>query len=294
MSVFISWSGERSRQVAEALRDWLPDVIPTLTPWMSSTDLERGTIWFSQIMRKLDESMVGIICLTPENLNSPWLLFESGALSRISEQAYVCTYLFGLEPTDIRDPLAQYQATRAIKRETLDLTQTINKTLSEEQQISHGRIERAFEKFWPDLEARLQTIPNQIATRIPKRTSEDMLEEILTLLRGVLQERTSRIGVSDLLVSSIARSDEAWIGTSNYTLIVPNIMGALGLNNSDIMSIFHKIGENPKIGEATQIPNGYKMVTDSNPKITIFYTVDDNKKVVRVTGITTPLRVWTL
>jgi hypothetical protein len=66
-TVFISWSGERSRYVAEALWDWLPLVLQIVEPWMSAEDVEKGSPWESEIMGKLDEANVGIVCLTPEN-----------------------------------------------------------------------------------------------------------------------------------------------------------------------------------------------------------------------------------
>ena len=44
MKIFISWSGEQSREMAEALRDWIPDVLPEAEPWMSVADIspDRG------------------------------------------------------------------------------------------------------------------------------------------------------------------------------------------------------------------------------------------------------------
>src|ERR1700674_605097 len=93
-NVFISWSGNRSKHVAVALRDWLPVVIQAAKPFMSSGDIDRGSRWLGELTTVLEVTKVGIVCLTPENLNSAWLLFEAGALSKTTDRGTrTCTYL---------------------------------------------------------------------------------------------------------------------------------------------------------------------------------------------------------
>ena len=53
MRVFIIWSGERSGTVAVTLRDWLPDVLQKVQPWISA-DIEAGVRWSSEIAEQLD------------------------------------------------------------------------------------------------------------------------------------------------------------------------------------------------------------------------------------------------
>jgi hypothetical protein len=45
-NVFLTWSGPRSRQVAEALKKWLPGVVQQCQPWMSK-DIAAGKRWQS-------------------------------------------------------------------------------------------------------------------------------------------------------------------------------------------------------------------------------------------------------
>jgi len=191
MKVFISWSDERSKAVAQALRDWLPNVIQAVQLWMSETDIAKGARWGSDMARELDETRVGIICLTPENLNAPWILFEAGALSkkRFVEASYVCTYLFDVAPTDVEEPWAQFQHTIANKEDTKRLLQTINnQVLDDDEALSEEHLNRAFEKWWPELEEALASVPAVQEKPELQRTVPDMVEEILALVRALDRE----------------------------------------------------------------------------------------------------------
>ena len=106
MRVFISWSGDSSKQVAEALRDWLPTVIQAVKPWVSAADIEKGETWFTSIQTSLTESKgMGIFCLTSDNLAAPWLAFEAGALAS-QDRGRVATFLFNVDADSMRPPLS--------------------------------------------------------------------------------------------------------------------------------------------------------------------------------------------
>jgi len=188
MRVFISWSGKRSQIVAEGLRDWLPCVIQLVRPWMSASDLGKGARWSLEVAQELATSQLGIICLTPENLLSPWILFEAGALSKTLDQSLVCPYLFDLKPIELAGPLAQFQATSSTKDDTLKLLQNINQTLGANA-MSSERIVQAFEVWWPQLEQRLERIPAAEEQLPPQRSEREVLAELLELVRA--QSRVS-------------------------------------------------------------------------------------------------------
>jgi hypothetical protein len=110
-NVFISWSGDASKEIAEVLRNWIPSVIQSAKPYFTPNDIEKGAKWGNEISKKLSDCNVGIICLTRENVNRPWILFEAGALSKDLDQAKVCSILFGIDNADISWPLTTFQTT---------------------------------------------------------------------------------------------------------------------------------------------------------------------------------------
>jgi TIR domain len=183
-NVFISWSGATSRAVAEALYEWLPSVIQAVDPWMSSEDIPKGAEWQGELLERLQKTKIGIVCLTPDNLGSPWLLFEAGALSKALGQNRVCPYLFGLEPGDVERPLGIFQSTKADKTDTIKLLVGINAALGEAG-LSKEHLQQSFEMWWPKLDEELKAIMSAagkaaVSVRRPER---EMIEEILEIVR---------------------------------------------------------------------------------------------------------------
>lgn len=195
MKIFLSWSGERSRLVAEAFRTWLPDVISFFDPWISSEDIERGARWGADLGLQLQTTQVGIICITPENLNAPWILFEAGALAKTLDRSRVCTYLFDLQPSDLTGPLVQFQATLATRAETLKLVQTLNSQLGENAR-SPQQVERVFDRWWPELERSLQAIPRFPQSAQTTRADRELLEELLDMVRQQMKMQDGLLGTA--------------------------------------------------------------------------------------------------
>ncbi len=169
--------------MAEALRDWLPDVIQACEPWISSQDISPGMRWSQEIAETLDQTDFGILCLTPENLNAPWINFEAGALAKKIDKSRVCPYLLGVKATDIKGPLQVFQSKNAEKEGTRAIVKEINLTLGNEA-LSNERLNRAFESNWPNLENTIKRLlQNSPTAKEPGRRPEDMLEEILGVVR---------------------------------------------------------------------------------------------------------------
>lgn len=193
MKVFLSWSGPVSHKVACALRDWLPSVIQSIDPYVSSEDIDKGARWSTDIAAELDESNFGVLCLTPDNLNAPWLNFEAGSLAKALDKARVCPFLFRVKRAEVDGPLLQFQSTVFEADDVKKLLGTMNKHAEDSEHLEQERVDSAFDVWWPRLESSLGSIkpegPDQKGgRRAAKDTSESlsskMIEEILELVRS--------------------------------------------------------------------------------------------------------------
>ena len=189
MKVFISWSGKTSREIAMVLYKWLDRVIHHVEPFVS-TEIEKGRSWYTTLRDELENTNFGIVCLTPTNLQKPWILFEAGALAKTVARTYVVPFLFRLEPSNVEGPLSHFMAVRATSKEDVHrLVITINRALGDKA-LSDNQLNDTFEAFWPKLVNELDQIQldSDEEESVPKRSESEILEEVLEIVRQIGNE----------------------------------------------------------------------------------------------------------
>ncbi len=159
-----------------------------MTPYFTPADIEKGGRWANDIAKELSSAEIGILCITRDNIHSDWILFEAGALSKSLDKTYVCPILFGINNADLAGPLKQFQTTEFTKTDFHKLITVINSRLGD-QKLPAKTVDSVFEKWWPDLEEKI----NEILTSItiidgPVRADREVLDEILLLARSTSRQ----------------------------------------------------------------------------------------------------------
>jgi len=176
MKIFISWSGKLSQSVAEKLRFWLKDVIQEVRPFVSSQDVQPGKVWMTELSRELEESSVGILCLTKENLNAKWLLFESGAIFKKFGASKICTLLINVTPNKLGSPLSAFQSTIFEKNDLLKLVKSIYSEIKHPA-MTEKELEKQFDRCWDDFAAEIKLLLSQPHEH--KNEMQELSEELL-------------------------------------------------------------------------------------------------------------------
>lgn len=188
MKIFVSWSGDLSRKIAEVLKKWIPCLLQSVEVFFSPEDIEKGDNWDRTISTQLSECKYGIICLTSENTGAPWINFEAGAIAKTLDSR-VAALMIDIKPSDIRGPISRYQATKLEKDDFYQLILSINKVL--EVPLDDKILENAFKAMWSSLEIDVNHITSQFAmtsNKQKKSVASDQsenapIEEVLQLLR---------------------------------------------------------------------------------------------------------------
>ena len=253
MKVFISWSGKLSEDVASLLSEWLPNAVPGTKTWLSSKDIDKGAIWFSDIEKELKDTSVAVICLTRENKERPWVLFEAGALNKGLDKSRVCPLLLDLEDKELDPPLKAFNATKPNKKDMLTLCKTINR-----QNIGNvfpePQLERFFNKFWRDFELKYAAIMKKHRKSKPPKKPEapEMLEKILETVQALLTASQTSPGLARRdpdsplwikLDDRAANNASSQAGGPNYPQFIPQIpSGELSQEQQNILDYVRSFG----------------------------------------------------
>ncbi len=183
MKIFISWSGNQSQAIGKALSDWIPNVLQSVEPWISTENLKKGMRWAEELFKVLENSRVGIFCLTQSNVTSPWIAFEAAACStKVAGKVY--TLLYGLQSADITGPLIAFNHTLLEKDDVFRLMRDLNSEL--DIPLKDEQLKNAFEMWWPQLADTLKSIPDERNEESSvKRNSSEMVAETLELTRNL-------------------------------------------------------------------------------------------------------------
>lgn len=131
---------------------------------------------------------MGVIFLTVENRTKPWVLFEAGAISKGLTTTRACPFLIKLKKQDVDRPLSDLHLTEDTEEGMLKLLQTINNAMSKEQRLSQELLTETFKNWWQKFKEPYDRILEQDSQPVVKRSTDEILEEILLTVRNQ-QER---------------------------------------------------------------------------------------------------------
>ena len=196
MKVFISWSGEFSRKVAERLSVWIQIIIQTVDVFYSPEDIEKGENWGNRLSNELEESNFGVICLTPENATAPWIHFEAGALSKATDSR-VSAIMLGITPSDIKGPLARLQNTACNREDFFRLFQSINNSSDSplKPEILRNAFDNSCERLMSDIDAIIKDytsrapVPEEDDATDERNSDREAIQEILRIVRNLDNSR---------------------------------------------------------------------------------------------------------
>ena len=162
MDIILTWSGTESREIAAFFREWLPDVLPGIQPWISSEDIAKGKNWFEELMGQLSRTAALLVFVTPANVRSPWIYYEVGSIAVKLGEGTVYPYLIGVEGKHVKDtPLGQFQWTVADKPDTWKLIRSINRSLDSAH--NERLLEVNFNSQWPKLKQQIDRVVESLS-----------------------------------------------------------------------------------------------------------------------------------
>lgn len=234
MKIFMGWSGDISKHLAETLRDWLNEVMtPHAKVFVSSKDIGLGVHWDAALSDAIASANYGVLCVTPDNMNAQWMYYEIGQMEVAMRQnnpdgkAYIAPLLFGMTHSgDLPSPLSHYQSAK-FSRETMWRLVTqmndvcmklygaeLNKGVQMERAyLEKHELARNFDRLYAELVTKIAALEAKIAEAKTKQVVDRPVSS--NVLASPASE-TPTESEADILVALSRKMEDIYLQFGSY------------------------------------------------------------------------------
>lgn len=207
--VYMIWSGRAARILASALKDNLFGHLlqDHAEAFLADQDITAGSKWEFALEQHIQASSVGVVCLTPENLQNSWMHYEAGAISLQGGRRLVIPVLLGVTRDEVSGPLEKFQCVEATAEGVFEIVKLVAMESIEgdaEAALWAAQRREVFQSYyWKRIEEALagarellQERPALSEETRNRKLLEDLVVEVQALSREVRRIAESSPGLS--------------------------------------------------------------------------------------------------
>lgn len=183
--IFISWSHNEERQIAELLKKLLLECF-NVQVFVSSQDISCDEDFGNAIRENLKAADYGIVCLTKRTRFEPWIMFEAGVLMGRHDFSKVSFILFDMKFEDMPAPIKTHQALLFEQEDIRKLLTTVRDRLS---LLERNSVPDVINEQWSQFSEKISSLLSEI----PQQTKEEAQIKILSEKVDKLEKENDRL-----------------------------------------------------------------------------------------------------
>ena len=156
LKVFISYSGDLSKSIAKEFNNWFREFIYVDTYFLEE-DIGLGQHMHEKLEEELEKTSFCIIFLTPDKINSEWMLWAAGMLSGKRSRIQTCVLTFNIPIKEVPEQLKVFINIEYSKDSIHKLLELINNEHSNKA-IPKEQLNSIIENNWVSLDGKIRKL----------------------------------------------------------------------------------------------------------------------------------------
>jgi len=191
MDVYFICPGLKGRQAAVAFNKLVSEVLPDLKTSFSLEENSENTNWIASAPSQYEGAKLAVVCVSPENLHSILLSFETGRVVDSVGMSRIVVLLAGLLPEELIVPYSLFDRIPKTKEAMAHLFQELNSSLGESS--THlSQINARLEKRWPQFELQIDRV-RKMEISSSALSHHVMNEEVIRGALAIAEQAISKV-----------------------------------------------------------------------------------------------------